>query len=131
KIEADLRKEVDPEERAAKCQSGWVREGVGGDERYRVEFEDGSVRKYSGRNKMLLDLAEDGHYLAIEGHICTTGWNHIDIFIDKACQRSEGGECYLEKVSIGDFVFRKPLVCNGGKVTRCSLCGDMSLIGRK
>ena len=131
KIEADLRKEVDPEERAAKCQSGWVREGVGGDERYRVEFEDGSVRKYSGRNKMLLDLAEDGHYLNIEGHICTTGWNHIDIFIDKACQRSEGGECYLDKVAIPDFIFREPLPCSGGKSMRCSLCGDMSLLGKK
>lgn len=131
KIEADLRKEIDPAERVAKCRSGWVREGVGGDDRYLVTMEDGTVRKYAGRNKMLLDLAEDGHYLTICGHICTTGWNHVDIFIDKACQRSQGGECHLEKVLIPDFVWMKPLPCAGGKPMRCSLCGDMSLIGKE
>lgn len=127
KIETDKRNKTSMEEKRKKCRSGWGTAPVGGPVRYTVTLEDNSVKTYASANRMVMELSPNGRFLEVEGHICTEGWDNLDIDGDMVFQRSETGECSRKRVPISEFVWRKPLPCSGDQAKHCSLCGNMSL----
>lgn len=127
KIETDKRSVTSMEEKREKCRSGWGSAPVGGPVRYTVTLEDGSVRTYASANRMVMDLSPNGRFLEVEGHICTEGWDNLDLDGDMIFQRGETGECSRKRVPVSEFIWRKPLPCSGEQAKHCSLCGNMSL----
>ena len=98
-----------------------------------VEDEDGNRHEqvYQTRNDFVTDGSIRENFknkvLWTRGYVCTQSWDYVYIEFDKAVGRTAESKDCTNRMPIADFVPIPPCECqqNG-----CTLCGQMSLLGK-